>query len=83
MNWPLPHIKLLDDLSFLLLVCSLQLFWAVYTSDKESYTYDVHNGLERGSPKSTPSTKRLCEFSSANHLQLPDVEEGERDKSIW
>ena len=34
MNWPLPHIKLLDDLSFLLLVCSLQLFWAVYTSDK-------------------------------------------------
>ena len=42
MNWPLPHLKLLDDLSFLLLVCSLQLFWAVYTSDKGRYTYDVH-----------------------------------------
>ena len=34
MNWALPHIKLLDDLSLLLLVCSLQLFWAVYAADK-------------------------------------------------
>jgi hypothetical protein len=34
MRWPLAHIKLLDDLSYLLLICSLQLFWAVYTSDK-------------------------------------------------
>ena len=34
LNWALPHIKLLDDLSLLLLVCSLQLFWAVYAADK-------------------------------------------------
>ncbi len=34
MRWPVAHVKMLDDLSLLLLVCALQLFWAVYTSDK-------------------------------------------------
>ena len=33
-QWPEPHLKLLDEISLVFLICSLQLFWAVFTLDK-------------------------------------------------
>ncbi|TRY75853.1 hypothetical protein TCAL_00615 [Tigriopus californicus] len=33
-QWPEPYVKLLDEMAYLALTCSLLLFWVVYTKDK-------------------------------------------------